>query len=266
MEHLFNYTIKLSSEINSLIEDMAVLQKILKTKKNSFLTEEKLKNTEKEIKKKLFFLRILEHVSYLENYKIDIQRAISSIETFLEKKTFHKEERKKISYYLSSIGVTYQEEIAEEKSIAPLSLQHQTIEKLDETMKIIEEILLSFYGLTSPVENLEEKLIKSVENLFSLKLENLAMEEKLLIEEFFNQIQQAFKENSVEEWEKAFIKCTEVLNELKKLAGLEPNSSLNISIESIDIDEKNQNISFDSFDDDKNGEEENEEEKNEDDK
>jgi ElaB/YqjD/DUF883 family membrane-anchored ribosome-binding protein len=158
MEHLFNYTRQLASNVNSLIEDIAVLQRILKEKKNASLTKEKIESTLKEVKKKTYFLRVLEH-------KNDIKRAISALDHFVKDRTYSRTEIKKIQTYLSTICVTYPEEREEVKAIAPLSLSAQTIERLEGTMKVTEEILLSHYGLTSPVVDLEEKLVKSIETL-----------------------------------------------------------------------------------------------------
>lgn len=240
MEHLFNYTIQLASNINSLIEDIAVLQRVLKEKKNSSLTKEKIETTLKEVKKKTYFLRILEHVSYLETYKNDIKRAVSALDDFVKDKSYSRVEIKKIQSFLSTICATYQEEQQEVKAIASLSLSCQMIDRLEGTMKITEEILLSHYGLTSPVVDLEEKLIKSIETLFTLPLEELADEEKKLVEEFFTHIQNAFEAKGTEGWENTYIKCTAIMNNLKILAGMDPTSSLDITIEKVDEKEDNE--------------------------
>jgi ElaB/YqjD/DUF883 family membrane-anchored ribosome-binding protein len=238
MEHLFNYTRQLASNVNSLIEDIAVLQRILKEKKNASLTKEKIESTLKEVKKKTYFLRVLEHISYLENFKNDIKRAISALDHFVKDRTYSRTEIKKIQTYLSTICVTYPEEREEVKAIAPLSLSAQTIERLEGTMKVTEEILLSHYGLTSPVVDLEEKLVKSIETLFTLPLEELTAEEKNLIEEFFTHIQNAFEAKGTEGWESAYIKCTAIMNNLKILAGMDPTSTLDITIEEVDKEDE----------------------------
>ncbi len=236
MEQLFIYTLELSSKIGSLCEELSYYQRILTEKKQSASTVEKIAACAKEAKKQTYFLRILEHVSYLEDYKNDIARVIAALDTFLEKKTYTNEEVKRIQFYFSSIAVPFDEE-NESKAVAALSLQVQCVNHLEETMKIIEEILLSFYGLAPAKEDLESKLIKDVEKLFLLKLEDLSLEEKVLIEEFFTSIQAAFKAGVLEGWEKAYIKCTGKLNKLKEHAGMEPNSSFTISIESTEEDE-----------------------------
>ena len=240
MEYLFNYTRQLCSNINSLIEDIAVLQRILNEKKNACLTKEKIENTLKEVKKKTYFLRILEHVSQLEDYKNDIKRAISALDHFVKEKSYSRTEIKRIAAYLGTICIIYQEESEEVKAIAPLTLSAQTIDRLEGTMKITEEILLSHYGLTSPVVDLEEKLVKSIETLFTLPLEELSDKEKKLIEAFFTQIQEAFEAKGTEGWEGAYIKCTAIMNDLKILAGMDPTSTLDITIEEVDKEDRSE--------------------------
>ncbi len=250
MEHLFNYTVKLSSEINSLIEDLFIFQRISSEKNNPPLTAKNIENTEIEIKRKIFFLKVLEHVSYLSDFKVDISRAIEEIDGCLLSNNYTSEISKKISYYLSSIGQNYEEN--EEKVEENSSLQHKLIEMLENTMKVAEEILLSFYGLTSTVEDLEERLIKTVEALFNIKLEDLEIEEKFQVEAFFNYIQEAFREKSLEGWETAYIKCTGIMNDLKEKIGITPPSSLQITFESEDQEIQ---IFFDSSEEDEDEEE-----------
>jgi hypothetical protein len=263
MEHLFTYTKELSSKILSLIEDLAIYKRILTENPKSELTVEKMVNTEKELRMKLYFLRVLEHISYLETYKADIIRIIESIENFLDKKTYSSDQVKKITYFLSSLKTFYVEEeeagslIAHNKSST--SIAKQTVYKLEDTMRVIEEILLSFYGFAAPLDDLEEKLIKSVEALFALKLEDLKMEEKLKIEEFFNHIQQAFQGKTVEGWEIAFVECTNIINTLKTLAGMDPDSKLSINIESGD-EEIEEQIIFEPWSEEEEKEEGDEEE------
>ena len=232
MEHLFNYTVKLSSEINYLIEDLFIFQRISSEKNNPPLMSKNIEKTEIEIKKKIFFLRVLEHVSHLSDFKVDIERVVAEIDTLLKSKRYSSEVLKKISYYLSTIGKNYDE--VEKKVEESTTLQHKLIEMLNNTMKVAEEILLSFYGLTSSVEDLEERLIKTVEALFAIKLEDLEMDEKFQVEAFFNFIQEAFREKSLEGWETAYIKCTGIMNDLKEKIGITPPSSLQITFQSDD--------------------------------
>ena len=262
MEHLFTYTKELSSLILSLIEDLSIYKRILTENSKAELTSEKMESTEKEIRRKLYFLRVLEHISYLENYKADILRIIDSLESFLDKKTYSSDEVKKIAYFLSSLKTFYVDEEEAGSLIAhnsSASIAKQTVYKLEETMRVIEEILLSFYGFAAPLDDLEEKLIKSVEALFSLKLEDLKMEEKLKIEEFFNHIQEAFQGKTVDGWEVAFVECTHIINALKTLAGMDPDSKLSINIESGDEDIEEQ-IIFEPWSEEDEEEEEEEEE------
>jgi len=232
MEYLFNYTQELTSKIVSLCEDIVVIQRILTERKRSVKGEEKLKMVEREIKKHLTFLRILEHISYLEEVKNDIIRAIESLDAFLKNKSYTDTERKKIAYQLKSIAVPFLD--GEEKKVATLSLQVQCIGMLEETLKIVEEIVLSLYGLLPPKKNLEEDLVCSVERLFTLKLEDLSNDEKKLLEQFFTFIQEAFKDKGLQGWEQAYIHCTEKLNAFKILNGLEPSSYLEITSEEVE--------------------------------
>ncbi|MCH9621791.1 MAG: hypothetical protein S4CHLAM20_12180 [Chlamydiia bacterium] len=243
MEYLFNYTRNLCDSIDSLIKDMIALQRILDEKKNSKLSQENLFKCKKELKKELYFLRILEQIFYLEEYQIDIGRAVESVDEFLSKDSYLAEDSNKISYYLSGICYNYIE-FDNYAPPAPVTLQQQVAVKLDDIMKTVEEILLSFYGLISPVDDLEEKLINKVEELFYLDLENLEMEEKLLIEDYFNQIQFAFQQKSTEGWETAYIKCTGILNDLKTRAGMDISSSLQITFESEDEEADDYIIEF----------------------
>ncbi len=258
MEHLFIYTLELTSKIASLCEDITLFQRILDEKKKSSKASENVKICEKEIKKQVYFLRILEHVSYLEEYKNDIARAIEVLDAFVERETYTSDELKKIRFTLSSIAVPFNE-AEETNGVVILSLQVQCVHKLDATMKIVEEILLSFYGLTSPKEDLEDKLIKCVESLFALKLEDLSNTEKVLIEEFFTHIQDAFKSKGLEGWEQAYITCTGKLNELKELAGMQPDSSLSISMEMYESDDDSvEEISFEPWEEDESEDDEEE--------
>lgn len=231
MKELFNYTRQLADSIISLVEDIAVLQRNLKEKKNSSSTEEKIQNIVKEVKKYTYFLRVLEHVSYLEDYKNDIIRATCSIDEFLSEKTYSNEAVRKITSHLSSICAEYNASMAPDNAVAPSTILRKTIDKLEVTMKIMEEILLGFYGLTSPVDDLEQKLIVSVEGLFTVRVEDLEMEEKLLLEEFFGLLQAGFEGKSQESWETAYIKCTDIMNKLKIRAGMTPDSDLSIDID-----------------------------------
>jgi hypothetical protein len=261
MEHLFIYTKELSSKIYSLIEDISVYQKILIEKKKAELTFEKIESLAKELSKKLYFLKLLENISYLEDYKIDINRAIVEIQSFLDKKTYSKKEVKKIGYYLSSLTSASDEEKAENTLTnfeSSASIAKQTVYKLEDTMRVIEEILLSFYGFASPLEDLEEKLIQTVEALFSIQLQDLQFEEKLKIEEFFNHIQKAFGEKSVDGWEIAFVECTNIINFLKTLAGMDPNNKLSIRIDHPDEDFEDE-IIFEIWEEDEEKEEDKEE-------
>jgi hypothetical protein len=230
MEHLFNYTVKLSSELNSLIEDLFIFQRISSEKKSSSLTGKNIENTKIEIKRKIFFLKVLEQVSYLSDVNVDISRAIAEIDLLLTSNDYSPSVSRKIYYYLSSIYQNYEKA---EETKSP-TLQHKLIQMLEDTMKVTEEILLSFYGLSSPEEDLEEKLIKTVEALFAIKLEDLEMDEKFHVEAFFNNIQDAFREKSLEGWETAYIKCTGIMNDLKEKMGFTPPSILEITYETKD--------------------------------
>lgn len=235
MEYLFNYTLKLKAEIFSLVEDISALQGISEEKKKSISAEKKVKDLIKQTQKKLYFLRILEHISYLSEYKGDIARAIATINTALNSLKITKNDLYKIQSHLSSICAIYPDE-EETKAIAPLSLSAKVIDKLEATMKALEEILLSQYGLTSPITNLDEKIIATIEDLFNLPLDELTTEEKKLIEKLFNHIHNAFEKKATINWEDAFIQCTSIMNELKTKAGLPPNSTLEITIDEIDPD------------------------------
>jgi hypothetical protein len=66
----------------------------------------------------------------------------------------------------------------------------------------------------------------------------LSAEEKNLIEEFFTHIQNAFEAKGTEGWESAYIKCTAIMNNLKILAGMDPTSTLDITIEEVDKEDE----------------------------
>ncbi|MCH9811296.1 hypothetical protein K0U07_00870 [bacterium] len=232
MEHLFSYTKKLIADIFSLLEDISALQNFSNQQKKAISAEEKVKDLVSKLQKKVYFLRILMHISYLEEYKGDFARALSEIDSAITSPTISKIALKKISIFLDAIGRIYQmEEEIEQKALAPISLSAKVIDKLELTMKAVEEILLSQYGLTNPVTNLEEKLVHSIEALFHLPLDELTQKEKELIEAFFNHIHDAFDKKEAIHWEDAFIKCTAIMNTLKEDAGLPQDSTLEISID-----------------------------------
>lgn len=254
MEYLFNYTLKKRDQLISLVEDAVAFKRILNEKKNSDLSQINLLECEKNIKKSLLILRILEQVSYLEDVNIDLNRSIESIDRFIEDQTYTTEEGKKISYYLSGIMFDDVEIEAGSMYLGTPTLQQNLVNSLDEVMKTIEEILLSYYGLISPIEDLESKLIRNIEQLFELRLEDLEMEEKLLVEDFFNHIQMAFQLKSTEGWEECYIKATSILNDLKQKAGVEPSNALQITYETADDENEDYIIEFeideDFFEDD----------------
>ena len=251
MKDLFNYTINLLSEIYTLVQDINVFQRILDEKKKSLLTKEKLQNAEKELIKKVFFLRILEQISYLDDYKNDINRAIVHLDKFVAEKKYTLESVKKIGIYLSTICQEYESNAKEVIAVNSSSIQCQVIEKLEVSMKTVEIILLSFYGLTASIDDLEGKLINSVEDLLTLDLKSLKEEEKALLEEFFQHIQNAFNQKSVDAWEQTFIKCTQIINTLKTLAGIKISSNEDNSIEFIADPEAEKQDDDDKKNDDK---------------
>ena len=230
MKHLFNYTKKLVADIYLLLEEISILQHFSSEQKKSISAEEKVKDLVKNARKKICFLRILMHISYLEEYKGDFARAVYELDAAMSSSAISKTALKRVAISLDAIGREYPEEEAQKQVAAP-SLSSKVIDALEGTMKVLEEILLAQYGLSSPISDLEEKLIHTIEALFHLPLDQLTITEKEHIEAFFNHIHSAFEKKETIDWEDAFIQCTSIMNKLKEEAGMPPNSTLEITIE-----------------------------------